>query len=148
MDFVYKAIIRFSGDICYDNQSYADYELWYKSHIQKIVWFRRYGHTKLCVQNHETWLTSRTHSSNCDGDITWLEHVFIKLILCSIQWYKFCVCRRKGSRDRVTQNYRCAPKSLKKFSRAHSFLSDGDLTFTYPYELQSLLHPTVQVSCP
>ena len=28
-----------------------------------------------CVQNHETWFTSRTHSSNCDGDVTILEHV-------------------------------------------------------------------------
>ena len=32
-----------------------------------------------CIQNHETWFTSRTHSSNCDGDVTILEHVFINL---------------------------------------------------------------------
>ena len=30
---------------------------------------------------HETWFTSRTHSSNHDGDFTQLEHDFIKLNL-------------------------------------------------------------------
>ena len=65
-----------------------------------------------CVQkNHETWLTSKTHSSNCDGDVTLLEHVFINLNLCCIQQYKFRVCRRKGSRDTVTQIFLRASKS-------------------------------------
>ena len=32
-----------------------------------------------------------------------LEHIFINLNLCCIQWYKFGVCRGKGSRDAVTQ---------------------------------------------
>ena len=41
--------------------------------------------------------------SNCDGDVTILEHVFINLNFCCIQWYKFHVCRGKGSRDTVTQ---------------------------------------------
>ena len=65
-----------------------------------------------CVQNHETWFTSRTHSSNCDGDVTILEHVFINLNLCCIQWYTFRVCGGKGSRDtvhkftRVYQNHK------------------------------------------
>ena len=59
----------------------------------------------------KTWFTSMTHGSNCDGDVTMLEHVFINLNLCCIQRYKFRVCRGKGSRDTVTQIYLCAPKS-------------------------------------
>ena len=50
-------------------------------------------------------------SPYCDGDVTLLEHVFINLILCCIQWYKFRVGEGKGSRDTVTQTYPCAPKS-------------------------------------
>ena len=104
-----------------------------------------------CVQNHETWFTSRTHSSNCDGDVTMLEHVFINLNLCCIQWYKFRVCRGKGSRDTVTQIYPCASKSWKMVyftgSQLHIWWGCHN-TFTYPYKLQSLLHPTVRVSCP
>ena len=30
-----------------------------------------------------------THSSNCIGDVTRLEHAFIKFNLCCIQWYRF-----------------------------------------------------------
>ena len=105
-----------------------------------------------CVQNHETWFISRTHSSTCDGDVTILKHVFRNLNPCCIQWYKFRGCWGKGSTDTVTQIYPCAPKSKKwLISRAHSFTSDGDVTIRlhiYPYKLQSLLHPTVQVSCP
>ena len=66
-----------------------------------------------CVQNHEAWFTSRTHSSNCDGDVTMLEHVFINLNLCCIQWYKFRVCRGKGSRDTVTQYLPVCIKIMK-----------------------------------
>ena len=84
----------------------------YKFHV-----FKLYGSGDMvtqnyqCVQNHETWFTSRTHSSDCDGDVTILEHIFINLNLCCIQWYKFRVCGGKGSRDTVTQIYPCAPKS-------------------------------------
>ena len=63
-----------------------------------------------CVQNHETWFTSRTHSFNCDGDVTMLEHVFINFNLCCIQWCKFRVCRGKGSGDTIGQSYPCTPK--------------------------------------
>ena len=83
--------------------------LWYKFHAHKY-----YGSGVMVTQNYQcvqNQFTSRTHSSNRIGVVTWLEHVFIKFNLCCIQWYRFCVCRRKGSRDRVTQNDQCAPKS-------------------------------------
>ena len=82
-----------------------------------------------CIQNHETRFTSRTHSSNDDGDVTMLDHVFINLNLCSIQWYKFRVCRGKGSRDTVTQIYPCDQNHEKWYiSLAHSSISDGNVT--------------------
>ena len=99
-----------------------------------------------CIQNHETRFTSRTHSSNYDGDVTMLDHVFINLNLCCIQWYKFRVCGGKCSRDTVTQIYPCDQNHEKWcISRAHSSMSNGNVTM---YKLQSLLHPTVQVSWP
>ena len=39
------------------------------------MWSQNYQ----CVQNHETWFTSKTRSSNCDGIFTMLEHTFINL---------------------------------------------------------------------
>ena len=87
-----------------------------------------------CVQNHETWFTSRTHSFNCDGDVTMLEHVFINFNLCCIQWCKFRVCRGKGSRDTVTRVHQNHEKWF--ISRAHSSISDGDLTLL----LHTLIH--------
>ena len=104
-----------------------------------------------CVQNYETWFTSRTHSSSCDRHVTVLKHVFINLNLCCIQRYKFCVCRVKGSRDTVTQIFLCALKSWKMLYFTSSPLHiwwEFHNTFTYPYEIQSLLHPMVRVSCP
>ena len=62
---------------------------------------------------------------------------------------KFRVCRGKGSRDIVKQIYPCDQNHEKWFiSQAHSPISNGNVTllYIYPYKLQSLLHPTVQVS--
>ena len=85
-----------------------------------------------CVQNHETWFTSRTHSSNYDGVVTMLDYVLINLNLCCIQWYKFRVCRGKGSRDTVTQIYSCDQNHEKWFiSRAHSSISNGMSHYFY-----------------
>ena len=53
----------------------------------------------------EIRFTSRTHNSNCNGDVTMLKHVSIFAV------YKFRVCRGKGSRDTVTHIYPCASKS-------------------------------------
>ena len=57
--------------------SYGTSSMFLSCRVQKI-WSHKI--TK-CVQNHETCFTSRTHSSNCDGDVTMLEHVFINLNL-------------------------------------------------------------------
>ena len=64
----------------------------YKFHVHKL-----YGSGDMVTQNyhyvhnHETQLTSRTHNSKCDGDVTMLKHVFINLNPCCVQWYKFHV---------------------------------------------------------
>ena len=94
--------------------------------------------------------TSRIHSSNCDGDVTMLEYVFIYLNLCCIQWYKFRVCTGKGSRDTVTQitrsqlhisllrtlinfNLCCIQRTGFK-SHVHSRQGSGDtIGQSYPY---------------
>ena len=105
----------------------------YKFHV-----FKLYGSGDMvtqnyqCVQNHETWFTSRTHSSNYDGVVTMLDYVLINLNLCCIQWYKFRVCRGKGSRDTVTQIYSCDQNHEKWFiSRAHSSISNGMSHYFY-----------------
>ena len=105
----------------------------YKFHV-----FKLYGSGDMvtqnyqCVQSHETWFTSRTHSSNYDGVVTMLDYVFINLNLSCIQWYKFRVCRGKSSRDTVTQIYSCDQNHEKWFiSRAHSSISNGMSHYVY-----------------
>ena len=99
-----------------------------KFHV--IKW---YGSGDMVTQNyHETWFTSRTHSSNYDGVVTMLDYVFINLNLCCIQWYKFHVCRGKGSRDTVTQIYPCDQNHEKWFiSWAHGSISNGMSHYFY-----------------
>ena len=107
----------------------------YKFHVFKLYMYGSGGmvtQNYQCVQNHETWFTSRTHSSNYDGVVTMLDYVFINLNLCCIQWYKFHVCRGKGSRDTVTQIYSCDQNHEKWFiSRAHSSISNGMSHYFY-----------------
>ena len=126
--------------------------LGYKFHVFKLWVQEVWSHKNYqCVQNHEICFTSTTHSSNCDGEDTMLEHVFIHLNLYCIQWYKFRVCRGKSSKDTVTQIYPCASKSWKMVYFTGSQLHIGwgcHHTFTYPHKFQSLQHPTVSGSCP
>ena len=112
-----------------------------------VVRFRRYGYTNFYqwVQNHET---SRTTSFNCGGNVTMLEHVFINLNLCCIEWYKFHVCRGKGSRDTITQIYPCASKSWKMVYLTGLQLHIWWGCHNTLHSLINLLHPMVQVSCP
>jgi len=48
-----------------------------------------------------------------------LEHVFINLSPCCIQWYKFHVHRGKGSGDTVTQIYPCICTKIMKRGWIH-----------------------------
>ena len=107
------------------------------------------------VQEIWSWntVTSRNHSSNCDGDVTILEHVFILLypmvqVSClwrerSLSWSPNCqlwlpsgVGRNRSNvhiwNDSLT-NIPVCTKIIKRvyfmfISQAHSSTSDGDAT--------------------
>ena len=71
-----------------------------------------------------------------------LEHVFINLNLCCIQWYKFCVCEREGFKRYSHTHLPCASWSWNVVyfmgSQLHIWCVCHN-TFTYPCKLQSLL---------
>ena len=95
-----------------------------------------------CIQNHETWFILRTHRSNCNRDVTMLEHVFINFNLCCIQCTSFVSV--EGRVDEIQSH---------KLTRVHQNHINGlfhGLTAPYLMGMSQYfyIHPTVQVSCP
>ena len=89
-----------------------------------------------CVQNHETL---KTHTSNCNGDVTMLEYVFINLNLQSYMWVQEIQSNKFNHVHQIMKNglfHGLTAPSLMEMSQY----------FTYPYNFQSLLHPTVPLS--
>ena len=110
-----------------------------------------------CVQNHETWLTSRTRMSQ------YLNRFLETSIFAVSNGTSFMSVEGRVQEIQSHKFTRVHPNHKWFISRAHSSTSDGDVTIPLHALInfnlcciqwfksdvhRSRLHPTVQVSCP
>ena len=93
-----------------------------------LVGCRRCGHSMRTEPWNTVYFKDSQFQIRWMDDVTMLEHIFINLNLCCIQWYKFRVCRGEGSRDTVTNLPMCTKiikNGLFTGSQLHIY---GDVT--------------------
>ena len=112
--------------------------LWYRFHVHK--WYGS-GDTVTqnyqCVQSHETWFTSRTHSSNCDGNVSPYLNMFLYTSIFAVS----------NSTSFVSVDGRIQEIQSRKFTHVHQNHENGlfhRLTAPYLMEMsQYVLHTVI-----